>query len=52
MTIEDFFPPIPRKITIYDFYPLESICLHCLESGYWEDEDKCPKCEKEGHSSP
>lgn len=24
----------------------ENMCMHCLEEGYWEDEDKCPKCAK------
>lgn len=27
-------------------------CYHCLEEGDWTDEDKCPKCESEGHTSP
>lgn len=29
-----------------------NICMHCLESGYWRDEDKCPSCESLGHTSP
>lgn len=28
------------------------LCMHCLEEGDWIDEDKCPACEKSGHSSP
>lgn len=31
---------------------MENLCAHCLESGDWEDEDKCPKCEASGHVSP
>lgn len=52
INIDDFYPANSTKITIQDFYPSETLCCHCLESGYWEDEDKCPKCTKEGHTSP
>lgn len=30
----------------------QNLCLHCLENGYWKDEDKCPACAKKGHTSP
>lgn len=30
----------------------ENMCAHCLETGDWEDEDKCPSCEATGHTSP
>lgn len=29
-----------------------NMCMHCLEEGDWEDEDKCPACESTGHISP
>lgn len=32
--------------------PIENVCLHCLESGNWPNEDVCPKCEQEGHTFP
>lgn len=54
--IDGFFPAnsikTKSKVKIEDFYPCEDICSHCLELGYWEDEDKCPKCSREGHTSP
>lgn len=28
------------------------LCMHCLEDGEWEDEDKCPNCAEDGHESP
>lgn len=31
---------------------MPSMCMHCLEEGDWPDEDKCPKCEAAGHTSP
>lgn len=31
---------------------VENMCLHCLEEGYWIDEDKCPNCATKGHVSP
>ncbi len=31
---------------------MEMMCLHCLEEGDWDDEDKCPKCAAAGHTSP
>lgn len=30
----------------------EQLCLHCLNSGFWVDEDKCPSCAANGHTSP
>lgn len=31
---------------------MDNMCMHCLEEGNWEDEDKCPKCKEAGHTSP
>lgn len=31
---------------------LDQICMHCLNSGNWIDEDKCPDCDAKGHISP
>ncbi len=31
---------------------MKNMCSHCLDEGYWSDEDKCPKCTKDGHMSP
>lgn len=30
----------------------ETLCLHCLNEGEWEDDDKCPTCAAAGHTSP
>lgn len=30
----------------------EQLCMHCLNSGFWADEDKCPSCAANGHTSP
>jgi RecJ-like exonuclease len=31
---------------------MSNMCMHCLEEGTWEDEDKCPICDEKGHVSP